>query len=383
MDSELRRLIGEAEERRTNVFFSGHELFVVAFKTKPVRLLGLPSLRKLDKAFADTVETIGQQWRTQVWRTDYFKDGLPVPFPFEHGGELQFFFWYLVLSLNEGPSTHHAELRADVSLRLSGMFRSHGLPCHILCAPREREAIEWHYAMQEMFSRLERPAAKEASKEPSSKRKSRKRELKDGRLLAMEGPMSVGDFLARFDENSQYLANEIQELPRYLRQETRDYKYLREEHIPIRAFIRRQQIAVDAQLQLGRETEPWDARIVTKDGTEIILEVVQALPREAHHYRAAVVSNVWRLPLEDRTRHQRGIDEFPEPIMSAIRDKHKMNYPEVRVLLVSVMGEYSDEDDFVINEWLQEVREAPDLGRGQFSSIYLVEMARGRLFKVF
>ena len=89
------------------------------------------------------------------------------------------------------------------------------------------------------------------------------------------------------------------------------------------------------------------------------------------------------LPLEERTRHQRAIDEFPEPIIRAIRDKHKMNYPEARVLLVSVMGEYSDEDDFVIREWLNEVQKASDLNRGQFGSVYLVEMARARLFKIF
>ncbi|MBY4805497.1 hypothetical protein K6W78_36560 [Burkholderia cepacia] len=382
MDSELKRLIAEEEERRASVFFSEHELFVMAFTTKPARLVGLASSRKLDRDFADMVKTISQQWRTHVWRTDYFKSGLPVPVPFVLGGEGQHFFWYLVLSLTEDSHASRVELRAEISLSLSEMFRSYQLRCHILCAPVGQAALKWHYAAQRMFSKLQRPAANAVVKAPKGESTSRKRESSNGLMFAMEGSMSVGDFLTRFDENSQRLANEILELPRYYRQETRDYKYLREEHIPIRAFIRRQQIAVDAQVQLGRETEPWDARIVTKDGTEIILEVVQALPREAHYYRAAAASNMW-LPLEERTRHQRAIDEFPEPIIRAIRDKHKMNYPEARVLLVSVMGEYSDEDDFVIREWLNEVQKASDLNRGQFGSVYLVEMARARLFKIF
>lgn len=60
-----------------------------------------------------------------------------------------------------------------------------------------------------------------------------------------------------------------------------------------------------------------------------------------------------------------------------------MNYPEARVQLVSVMGQYSEEGDFLIDEWLKKVRNASGLNQGKSSSIYLVEMARSRPFRIF
>jgi hypothetical protein len=70
----------------------------------------------------------------------------------------------------------------------------------------------------------------------------------------------------------------------YLRHETREDKYLREEYLAIQAVIRHKGYPGHATIELGDEREVWDARV---GGTDLF-EAVQALPTEEHVIRKAV-----------------------------------------------------------------------------------------------
>jgi hypothetical protein len=193
--------------------------------------------------------------------------------------------------------------------------------------------------------------------------------------------MTVKDFITHHDNVGERLCNDLPAYIDYWRSEKkRDYKYFREEHIPIYAFLQHFKVHQDAVLYLGSEKETWDARVVQPDESEVIIEITQAVTPDNHLFRQQSTSTLV-LPLEARTRHQRAIDSFPAPIVKAIAKKHGKKYAERRTLLISVMGEYTDEDDSVIDEWIREVRLVSHLGN--FNDIYLVELARKKLFQIF
>jgi len=193
--------------------------------------------------------------------------------------------------------------------------------------------------------------------------------------------MTVQEFLDQFSAKSERIVNDIFKYRDYLKQRTRGYKSMREEHIPIRAYIRRKEVPVDATLELGGEAHDFDAKIITKDehGThEEILEVIQALPRGEHIVRHALVNGTMTLDLREREMQQ--LQSFPQPIIDAINMKHEREYADKRILLVSVTGEHTYEDDELIGQWIPLIRENTVLGN--FVEIFLVETARYKLFKL-
>ena len=111
---------------------------------------------------------------------------------------------------------------------------------------------------------------------------------------------------------------------------------------------------------------------------EEILEVVQALPKDEHVVRHALVKGA--MNMEQRELVMKQLQSFPQPIVEAINKKHKHAYADKRVLLVSVTGEHTYEDDKLINEWLPRIRAETILGN--FSGIYLVETARYKIFQI-
>src|SRR5262245_49840192 len=70
----------------------------------------------------------------------------------------------------------------------------------------------------------------------------------------------------------------------YLRHETREDKYLREEYLAIQAVVRHLGYPGDVTIELGDEKEKWDARVAGVD----LFEVVQALPVDEHMIRKSV-----------------------------------------------------------------------------------------------
>ena len=167
----------------------------------------------------------------------------------------------------------------------------------------------------------------------------------------------------------------LKEYCAYLRHETREDKYLREEHLPILAVINCKGIPDTEQLELGNEKEPWDARIGGKD----IYEVVQALPKEEHQVRREIASG-GQSPIT-YLMHVTDHLQFPGVIVDMIKKKHGKGYTDRRSLVIVFGGDYSGEDDEVIRRWVEHVREQTT--RGSFKEILLVELDRRKVFPLF
>jgi hypothetical protein len=376
MDPKLARFIAEDKIRTKESFFSNHEIFVISFSRKPIELIGLTKLQKVNVGFEDIVIQIERSWKQVVKRIDFFKDYLPIadrsvfpPRPLIHNIGLRDFFWYLIFATNEDSRAERITLRLAVKERLAELFRLHGLPCNILSGPSHRYQIFRHFEEQGMWA----SGNDRSAYFPASKQK-----LEPASIFP---PMTVAEFLTYHGTQAERICNDMFAYIDYSRSEKkRDYKYFREEHIPIYAFLRHFNVDQNAVLYLGGEKESWDARVVGPDDSEKIIEITQAVARDTHLFRQESTRNLV-LPLEARTQHQRVIDSFPTPIINAIAKKHEKKYAERRTLLVSVMGEYTHEDDFVIEEWIRTVRLASHVGN--FNNIYLVELARRKLFQIF
>jgi hypothetical protein len=68
-------------------------------------------------------------------------------------------------------------------------------------------------------------------------------------------------------------------------------------------------------------------------------------------------------------------------IVDAIEKKHKKGYTDVRSLVVVFGGDYSGEDDEVVQRWVQHIRVKTT--RGAFKEVLLVELARLKVFPLF
>lgn len=193
--------------------------------------------------------------------------------------------------------------------------------------------------------------------------------------------MTIQEFLDQLSADAERIANDIFEYIDFLKHTKREHKSMREEYIPIRAYVRRKEIPTDAILELGGEAYDFDAKIIVRDAQgarEEVLEVVQALPKNEHIVRHALVKGAMNKELRELEMQQ--LRSFPQPIIDAINKKHKRAYADKRVLLVSVTGEHTYEDDALINEWIPYIKANTVLGN--FAEIYLVETARYKLFKL-
>lgn len=193
--------------------------------------------------------------------------------------------------------------------------------------------------------------------------------------------MKVREFLDNFSEESQRIVDDVLEYADFLLHKGKKHKTMREEHIPIRAYLRRKDIPMDSDIELGGEAHDFDAIVTYGDsGAEKkeIIEIVQAMPTEEYLIRRALVHG--EMNVEMRIKELNQFDSFPQPIIDAINKKHQKRYADKRILLVSVIGEHTFEDDVRVASWVPEIQRATELGN--FSEIYLVETARYLIFKI-
>jgi hypothetical protein len=193
--------------------------------------------------------------------------------------------------------------------------------------------------------------------------------------------MTVQEFLDQFSEEAQAVVNDPLRFVDFLKHKHRGDKSTREERIPIRAYLRRKSVPPEGVIELGGEAHDFDAKVsYLNEGqtVECTLEVVQALAAGAHKVRLAIADN--RMNDAMRAEEWRQFETFPQPIIDAIKAKQDRFYSDTRVLLVSVAGEVTQEDDALIERWLGEVR--ANTVQGTFSEIYLVETARYLIFKI-
>jgi hypothetical protein len=188
---------------------------------------------------------------------------------------------------------------------------------------------------------------------------------------------TVRDFLSNFSDRANELANDVLECLEFLRQRG-EHKTVREEYVPIRAYLLGTQVPDDTPLILGGERQRFDAKIMHASGEEI-LEVTQATPVDEHKVRLAIAGSGMTDELRALEREQ--LSSFPTPIIEAINRKVAHGYPEPRTLLVAVIGEHTFEDDAIIRGWLPAIRQQSR--QGNFRAVYLVETARSKLFKIY
>ena len=85
--------------------------------------------------------------------------------------------------------------------------------------------------------------------------------------------------------------------------------------------------------------------------------------------------------IKDMALHAISQHSVRDIIIEKINKKLSKVYPEGTILLISVSGDATGEDDEVVQGWLPQIRRSAALGN--FSEIYIVEEARSRLFKIF
>lgn len=185
----------------------------------------------------------------------------------------------------------------------------------------------------------------------------------------------------------------------YLRHETREDKYLREEYVAIQAVIHHKGYPGHAEIELGDERETWDARINGND----LFEVVQALPANEHVIRRSVAGGESKvmapvidsetdepaellltgLPARILIQMEHAYDhlQFPRVIVEAIEKKHRKQYTDLRTLVVVFDGDYSFEEDRIVHKWVEEICQRTH--RGAFKEVLLVELCRRKVFNVF
>ncbi|WP_172459681.1 hypothetical protein [Komagataeibacter rhaeticus] len=115
-------------------------------------------------------------------------------------------------------------------------------------------------------------------------------------------------------------------------------------------------------------------------GDSLFIEVSRAAPDDDHVYRRMLSDGGYRT-IADQYFHAISLQKVPDIIVERINKKLLKEYPKGTVLLISVSGDATYEDDDVVQGWLPKIRRSVKLG--SFSAIYIVEEARSKLFKIF
>lgn len=156
----------------------------------------------------------------------------------------------------------------------------------------------------------------------------------------------------------------------FIRHQGNGDKQLREELFALVAMIRFWKIPDDATVEIGGETKDFDGRL---NGHTI--EVVQALPDDEHKLRHELPSGASPATM---LIHSQDHLQFPDAIVAAIKQKQAKHYADQRWLCVVVDGDYTEEDDSIIETWIVAVRN--QVKCNPFIGIFLVERARRLAF---
>jgi hypothetical protein len=375
MDQHLTNLIYDAEESRMRRFSREHEVFVMQFPRLPLLDLGLAASRDLNRAFADVVDHLTSRFDV-VSSVNYFKARLPPP-----GPDTAPSYWYLALRLTEKGNEQREVLRQEVHGLLEGLFVGFSQECLVASQSNHPQFVDYHVLRQQLYGEVPlEPDELDKTDSAAAKIVEKRAPFVPADMPLMSGSMAVSAFFENLDEGAQLIADALV-IGDFILERGRLFKYWRTEWLAIGAYLQRTGWSENDVIEFGVNGERWDAKLSRPYRTEILIEVTQAVPEGAHIVREAFVQRgTLAHDLATRTLHQRGIDSFPDPVVAAIEAKHAKKYAEPRVLLVTVLGEYTTEDDAVIAAWLKDVRGRTHLGT--FAAIFLVEIARSRLFRI-
>lgn len=167
-------------------------------------------------------------------------------------------------------------------------------------------------------------------------------------------------------------------------------KTLKEECFPLIQYLDERKITDDARIKLGLKKDNFDAKIILKSDCDnndcnnfVIIELTSAIP-DYDHLLLSITSQAsinGYLPLKNMHEFKNQFDMFPDKIVEAINKKHNKEYDDERILIVNMPMEYSyQNEDYIINEIINEVKERVTQGKGKFTEIVLNHK---KLFRIF
>ena len=154
-------------------------------------------------------------------------------------------------------------------------------------------------------------------------------------------------------------------------------KMYREECLPLYAVLKYLVVPDDVAIELGNETQTWDARL----GDGRVIEVTKAFPGGQ---AGAIYDQQLRAGKASAGQHwERSKDHllFPDAIKQALEAKQAKAYGDGRILVVAFDGDYSFEEDSVVQGWVETL--SAQCGKGDFSQVLLAEVGRNKAFRLF
>jgi hypothetical protein len=106
----------------------------------------------------------------------------------------------------------------------------------------------------------------------------------------------------------------------------------------------------------------------------------KVVPLVKYSILKGISSNISSSPSQ-YIKHARDQFQFPDALIEAINKKHTNHYADTRTLVVVLDGDYSYEEDSIIEGWIAEIRQKTN--RGSFQYVLLVERGRMKAFDVF
>jgi hypothetical protein len=192
-------------------------------------------------------------------------------------------------------------------------------------------------------------------------------------VSALVTKMKITDFKHQYNEAAAaFLAGGLDSFSLFLKHKIDGAKQFREELTAIYGFVVTTETPDTEDIVIGGEKENFDAQV---GGS--ILEVVRALPESEHVLRKQVAEGtVPQSTFQSTIQHSP--QRLAELISGALIKKQKKHYSDKRILLISVDGEETQEDDQAVNDALSIVR--TNATHEPFVSVWIVETARRKAF---
>lgn len=376
-------LIRKQHEISDAEFYECCEIISINFACNPVKLLGFEKYFKLcdelnynlRKTNKETEVSSIFTFQAYIDRYEFYNGIIPRISMYEyflksesdkvkyHEMCCEHHFMYVVVEFSKNANRH--EILDRIIKELICVFQAFNIDNVFSCSINDRDFASYHLrcnAISEGFALNKIVVKRQDVIKVDDERK----------VQTPLSELSISDFISYVNDSVEdiFYDNPLH-TAKFLLQDEREYKYLREEYIPLKAYILMNNYN-NGVVKLGKEVEPWDA-IISHDGLCEVIEITQALPHFEHQTRKALASSmsgVKGMSLQLRSKQQATLDYYPRYIVDAINDKHTKKYDEPRVLLVCILFEFLQDDNELLASALNYVKKKTDIGN--FKSIYLV-----------
>ena len=384
MDTFLIEYMKEDIKQRELDFYKSCELVSIRCRQFPAKTIGFDKYfelcdaiealqRKIKEMYKEEVKSI-YTFQSLINGDDRYKEIQPSISMHEyigcfHQDKLSYHnlyngsqFFYMVIEFNEEAIRGGAVEFSKANLKK--IYSSFSVSSSVYCSLDEKEISSYHVHYNSL------PAGLDLNKRPI--KRFEKVEV-DERVKEPLDQLTVSEFHNYVTSSLSLIFNDLPyHSSKFLLQDERQYKYLREEYVPLMVYTRSRNYSDSDFIKLGKEIEPWDAKLLCGDSTEIV-EITQAYPQFEYETRKALafsIHGVKGMSLKLRKKHQQALDYYPRSIVEAIEAKHKKEYKEPRVLLISVLLEFLQDDEDLLQLTLDYLKKATSLGN--FKAMYLI-----------